>query len=209
MQFISKILNTLRQIISIIIFKLSGWSNTSRINMKDFKKAVIIGAPHTSYWDTFWSVLWLYSYLPFQKKYGLFKIEANKSFWGALYRSMGGIPIDRNKKEKEIKNKSTVSIISESLKNMEEGLICISPEGTRKLNNKWKTGFYYIALEAKVPIILGRLDYKLKECGLEKVIYPSGNFNEDIKIINEFYKNVQGKYPNKFSVHKLEEQITA
>ena len=164
----------------------------------------MIGVPHTSYWDTFWSVLWFYSYLPFHKGYGLFKMEANKNIWGKLYRAMGGIPIDRKKEKEENKNKSTVKIVGETLKKMNEGLVFISPEGTRKFNDKWKTGFYYIALEAKVPVILGKMDYKKKECGLEKIIHPSGDFNKDILIMNEFYKNVSPKYPNKFSIHNID-----
>ena len=64
---------------------------------------------------------------------------------------------------------------------------------------KWKTGFYYIALKAKVPIALAFIDYKKRICGIDKIIYPTGDFKVDMKLIMDFYKNVSGKYPENFS----------
>lgn len=201
MKIVKKILIKFRQFIALVILKIFGWSKSKIYIPESIKKAIVIGAPHTSYWDTFWSVLAAYAYLPNRRIFGLFKLEANKSFWGWFYRLIGGIPVDRNKVLKENKNKSTVEIVSNKIKNMDKVLLAISPEGTRKLNKKWKTGFYYIALNANVPIILSSLDYKKKEINISKIVYPTGDFKKDMKLINEYYKSITAKYPEKFSIN--------
>ena len=76
----------------------------------------------------------------------------------------------------------------------------VTPEGTRSLRTKWKTGFYHTAAGAGVPIALGYLDYKNKEAGVGKIIYPSGDMKRDMKEIMDFYKNIPAKFPEKFSV---------
>ena len=75
----------------------------------------------------------------------------------------------------------------------------ISPEGTRSLNKNWKTGFYYIAQKAKVPIVLGYADYKTKTAGLGLVIYPE-EVTKDMTSIMDFYKGMEGKFPEKFQL---------
>ncbi len=80
-------------------------------------------------------------------------------------------------------------------------VLMISPEGTRKPNENWKTGFYYIAQKAGVPIVVGYPDYKKKEAGLGLVIYPT-NFDDDMKKINEFYSKCTGAKPENFLLDK-------
>ena len=78
--------------------------------------------------------------------------------------------------------------------------VVVTPEGTRALRTEWKTGFYYIAVKAKVPIALGYLDYKNKIAGVGKLVYPSGDMDKDLKEIMAFYKTIPPKHPEKFSV---------
>ena len=78
--------------------------------------------------------------------------------------------------------------------------ILVPPEGTRKNVKKWKSGFYYIAEKANVPLVLGYLDYKNKISGIGPIIYPSGDYDKDLKIIQEFYSTIQPKFPEKFGV---------
>ncbi len=82
----------------------------------------------------------------------------------------------------------------------EELVVMVTPEGTRSLVTKWKTGFYHVAVGAKVPIGLGYLDYKNKIAGVGKVVVPSGHMEKDMREIMAFYKDIQGKYPEKFSI---------
>jgi 1-acyl-sn-glycerol-3-phosphate acyltransferase len=78
--------------------------------------------------------------------------------------------------------------------------VLVTPEGTRSLSTKWKSGFYYVALNAGVPITLGYLDYANKVAGVGKAVYPTGDYNKDMREIMDFYKDIKGRYPEKFSV---------
>lgn len=80
-------------------------------------------------------------------------------------------------------------------------ILTIAPAGTRKSVKKWKTGFYYIAVGAGVPIVLGFLDYKRKMGGLGPTIYPVGDIETDMKIIRSFFDGVTGKHPEKAMVY--------
>ena len=78
--------------------------------------------------------------------------------------------------------------------------IVITPEGTRKLVKQWKRGFYYIALRAKVPIVMGFLDFKTKELGFGPIIYPSGDYDADWKLIEAFYRGITAKHPDRYNL---------
>ena len=73
------------------------------------------------------------------------------------------------------------------------------PEGTRGRVERWKTGFYYTAIDAGLPIVLGFMDFEKRICGFGKVIYPTGNFNADFQIIEDYYRNIKGKNPENFN----------
>ncbi len=87
-----------------------------------------------------------------------------------------------------------------SVKLLQEGKInlIISPEGTRRRTDTWKSGFYYIAKKAQVNISLGFVDYKNKRAGIEKIITPT-TLEETKAKLTDFYKDIQGKYPEKFN----------
>ena len=114
---------------------------------------------------------------------------------GYIFKAMGGVPVDRKNK----KNSLTEQMIKRFGLNKEFRL-AISPEGTRKKNTQWKTGFYYIALGAKVPISLAHIDYGKKEIGLSLNFLPTGNVEADMEEIKNFYTGFKGKYPDKFSL---------
>jgi 1-acyl-sn-glycerol-3-phosphate acyltransferase len=78
--------------------------------------------------------------------------------------------------------------------------IVVSPEGTRKKMTKWNKGFYYMAWKANVPIVVGYVDYQKKEIGVKGVIYNLENINMVMHQINVLYKDVKGKYPERFSL---------
>ncbi|MDX5478650.1 MAG: glycerol acyltransferase, partial [Cyclobacteriaceae bacterium] len=83
------------------------------------------------------------------------------------------------------------------LKEADELVIMVTPEGTRSHAPKWKTGFYHIALGANVPVVIGYLDYKKKEAGIGPLIYPNGNMNDQIEEMMAFGRTVTAKYPEK------------
>lgn len=156
-------------------------------------KAVIIAAPHTSIWDFVIGRLGLYS-LGVKKVKFLIKREMFKFPVGLIIKSVGAIPIDRGK------NNTTIQLVSKMFVENEKLLLLITPEGSRKYVAHWKKGFYHIAMDAKVPIVLTYVDYGRKEGGIGPVIYPSGNYEEDFKIITNFYKTKTAKYPENFNL---------
>ena len=107
---------------------------------------------------------------------------------------MGGIPVDRSR------NNNVVNSVSALFKQHDSLNIIITPEGTRKLVHQWKRGFYYIAEKAEVPIVLGFLDYKKKELGFGPILYPTGNYEEDWKIMEKFYRGITAKHPERYNL---------
>jgi 1-acyl-sn-glycerol-3-phosphate acyltransferase len=179
-----------------LIYKLLGWKVTHFLS-NDIKKCVIIVAPHTSNWDFIFGigavkVMKLKQRFVIKKEWIRFPIKR-------LMFSLGALPIDRNKKQTG-ENKSSVDAIAELFKDRDELRMVITPEGTRSRVEKWKTGFYYVAVKANVPIALAFINYETKTCGIDKVIYPTGDFKADMKQIMDFYKNIKGGNPQNFSV---------
>lgn len=174
--------------IAAFIYRLLGWKTVGFIP-EGLKKYVILAAPHTSNWDFFYGRLYFY----------IFKIPVKffiKKEWfffpmGYLFNIMGGVPVDRSK------NSKLTDEIAKSFQNNEEMIMMVTPEGTRSYNPNWKKGFYYIALKANVPIILGFLDYSKKEAGFGPVFYPSGDIEKDFEEIKAFYRTKTGKFPQK------------
>jgi len=172
-----------------IYFKILGWKVVGNTNFsKDkIKKAVIIAAPHTSWHDFYMGVL-LRAVLNVKTNF-VGKKELFVFPLGWLFRLLGGAPIDRHTKENK------VSAIAKLFSEKDEFRMTMSPEGTRKKVEKWRTGFYYIAKEAKVPIIMFTLDFENKQNKISEPFYPTDNVEKDFEFMHAFYKNVKGKIP--------------
>lgn len=179
--------------LSQFILKLMGWKIEGNVP-EGLTKAVVIAAPHTSNYDFIFGRMGYYV-LGLKAKF-LIKKEIFVFPFKTVLLSMGGIPIERKRKNNAVEAVSILFQKHESL------FITIAPEGTRKLNPNWKKGFYYIALRANVPLLLGFVNYKKKEAGLGPTIYPSGDYEKDLKIIEDFYRPMAGKYPENFNLHK-------
>jgi len=169
------------------ILRLIGW-RTHVLNPR-LNRYVLIGAPHTSNWD-FGIMLLLMGaeQLPirFMGKDSLFRGPL-----GPVMRSLGGIPVNRRERT------SLVDQIAAKFEESEELIIGIAPEGTRSKTAHWKTGFYYIALKAQVPIAMAYLDYGNKIIGVGPSFVPSGDIIADFEIIREFYTGIVGKNPKR------------
>ena len=181
--------------ISKFILKAFGWKIIANIT-PEIKKSVLIVAPHTSNWD-FVIRRMVYFALNVNVKF-LIKKEFFRFPLDQILKKLGGIPVKRDSAN------LVVNHIVNILKKNDSLIITITPEGTRKYNAHWKKGFYHIAQSAKVPIVLGYLDYKKKEAGIGHVIYTSGNFDKDFKFIEDFYRDKTAKYPDKFNLTKRE-----
>ena len=175
------------KILSRIILKLLGWHVD--VTLPEEKKFVMIGAPHTTNWDLpigllcFWSVP---VHITWVGKKQLFIGPFNYFF-----RALGGIPVDRSV------HTGFIDQIAQQFDAREEMIFGLTPEGTRSRTEYWKTGFYYIALTANVPICCAYIDCPSRTIGFGKMIVPSGDINKDFEIIKTFYQDKKGKYPEK------------
>ena len=179
-----------------LIFKLLGWKVTHFLS-NDIKRCVIIVAPHTSNWDFIFG-MGAVKVMKLNQRFAI-KKEWIRFPFKRLMLALGALPIDR-KKEDLHENKSSVDAIAELFEGRNELRMIITPEGTRSKTEKWKSGFYYVALKANVPIALAFINYETKSCGIDKIIYPSGDFKSDMKIIMDFYRNIKGGNPENFSL---------
>lgn len=174
--------------------KLSGWKFTSDLP-GDLRSFIFIGAPHTSNYDFLPAMAVAYN----MKRNAKFVI---KSEWlkfptGLLLKPAGAIGLDREKLKQG--SASNTNLMANFFQEYPELVLMISPEGTRSPNEHWKTGFYYIAQKAKVPIVLGFADYENKLMGTGLVIYPE-DFEGDMKKIMSFFKDIKGRHPEKFKL---------
>lgn len=177
-----------------LIFKLKGWKIVGTIP-PDLKKAVIIAAPHTSSWD-FIFALAVRRLLNIKMHY-LAKKELFTFPLKILLNNTGGIPVERSKRH------SLTDQIIEKFNASEELLVALSTEGTRKQVDKWKSGFYYIALGANVPVLPGYLDYTKKEAGFGAPIYLTGDVEKDLQEFKNFYQDKTGRFPELFDINAI------
>ena len=179
--------------LSYHILKLAGWKIDNRF--PDIDKYVLVGAFHTSNWDFVYGILtrWALG----QKFYWVGKHTLFIKPFGSLFRSMGGIPVDRRARHGFIQK------MVDEFNRRDEMRLAILPEGTRSKVSYWKTGFYYIALQAQLPIVLGYFDYKNKIIGACDVVYPSGDIEKDFQLIKQFYADKVGKCPERQGAIRL------
>ena len=171
--------------------RLGGWTTVNEAP-SDLGNAVCIVAPHTAIEDFFVG-------LGFYWSYGIkFKVMMKQEFFkpvlGWILKKMGGIPVNRGHQN------HLVEQMIEMFSQNEDTHLVICPEGTRKAVKHWKKGFYVIAEGAKLPIVLGFIDYKKKRCGIEKYFYPTGDYEKDLAMIWDYYKDIKAKHPEGFNL---------
>ncbi|QRM17929.1 glycerol acyltransferase [Dechloromonas sp. TW-R-39-2] len=187
--FNTPVINTLMHWLSRLILHLSGWRILGEVPAQ--QKYVLIAAPHTSNWD-FPMTLMVCFALRLQV-YWMGKASLFPPLIGSIMRWLGGIAVDRSKQGNLVE--STVS----AYKRADRLIVIVPPEGTRAKVTHWKTGFYYIAQGAGVPIALGYLDFSKKEASIARLFHPSGDIDADMKEIKAFYSGINGKNPQQFA----------
>lgn len=174
-----------------LIFR--GWTVVDQI--PQHKKTVFIAGPHTSNWDMPFMVAAaaiLRVQISWMGKDSLFKFP-----FGWFMRLLGGTPVDRSSPQ------GLVAQAADILTSKERFFFAVPASGTRKRKEYWKSGFYHIALAANVPITCGYLDFAKREAGLGLSFVPTGDISADMDRIRAFYKDIQGKYPEKTSRVRL------
>ena len=179
--------------IARILLKIVGWTSAGK--PEGLKKYIFIASPHTSNWYGFYMLL--IGAATDMNIHFIAKVSLFKPPFGWILKKIGGIPVDRSKSQNFTKQ------IADIFAARDELVIGIAPEGTRSKKDHWRTGFYYMALEAKVPIVLGFLDYKNKRGGFGPVLHPTGDIDSDFEKIKDFYKDIVGKRPENQNVLTL------
>jgi 1-acyl-sn-glycerol-3-phosphate acyltransferase len=170
--------------------KINGWKLQGEAPTA--LKYVIIAVPHTSNWDfpISLSMAFVYGFdMHWMGKDTLFK-----GWRGPIMRWMGGIPIVRS---------SSNNVVAQTIEQFDASdrlVIAVPPEGTRSKVDKWKTGFYYIALGAKIPIALAFIDYEKKRGGFLSTFEPTGNAEKDIAQMRACYSGISGKHSNQCKI---------
>ena len=149
---------------------------------------VVIACPHTSNWDVPFTIAISMVYR--LKIYWLGKASLFRGPMGPMMKWLGGIPVNLDRSENLVRQ------MADAFKLADELIIVIAPEGNRSYVHRWKTGFYHIALAAKVPIVLGFLDYQRKEGGYLDSYSPTGDLDKDIKSMQAKYAGIKGRYPD-------------
>ena len=176
----------------LIILKLKGWKvvNTEPVASR---RCVLIGAPHTSNWDFVYSIA---AFVELKIPYRFtIKKEWLKPPFGWIIKPLGAIGINRNAKVKGGERRSTVDAMLDLFEQENELALVVTIEGTRKKVDKVKTGFYHVAMKAGVPIGLGFMDYKKRIGGIGGMIYPTGDYEADLKKIYAYYATINPRFP--------------
>lgn len=150
----------------------------------DVKKCVMVMAPHTSIYDFILgrlmvSHLRLKACIAIKREFFVFPM-------GPVLKALGAVPVDRQ----HVRN--VTAFAADLLKKSDEMAYIICPEGTRKRVDRWKRGFYQIAVAAEVPICLTHIDFRSRTLGVGGVFYPTGDYEKDIQEIMKYYYGMHG-----------------
>ena len=166
-------------------YRRSGW--TAHGLLPPDHKFVILGASHTSNWDFLVFLGTVHAVgrrVRFIGKQSLFRGPL-----GRFMRALGGVPVDRRARQ------DLVSQIVEQIRLHDDFLLIVAAEGTRSRNTKWKTGFYQIALRARVPIVCAGPDYPTKRGIFGPIIHPTGDFERDMAPAFAFFRSLKPRHP--------------
>jgi len=188
--FTTPVVNTLLRGFSRAFLRLTGWRVEGALPA-GAAKSVFIAAPHTSNWDLPYTLM--VSFALRLNPYWMGKHSLFKAPFGGVMRWLGGIPVNREQ---------STNLVAASVAALQAAdgpvQLIVPPEGTRNKTRYWKTGFYYIALGAQVPIVMAYMDYAHKRSGLGPIFVPTGNIDQDMAEIKAFYAPFKGRNTAQF-----------
>jgi 1-acyl-sn-glycerol-3-phosphate acyltransferase len=188
--FDTPVVNTVLRGLSLAVLKLAGWKVSGQLPPNG-RKCVLIAAPHTSNWDLPYTLMVAFALR--LNIYWMGKEQIFKPPFRGLMMWLGGLPVRRE---------SANNLVAASIEALQAAdgpvQLVVPPEGTRSKARYWKTGFYYIAVGAQVPIVMAYMDYERKISGLGPVFEPTGDIEADMVTIKAFYAPFKGKNPDQF-----------
>ena len=171
----------------LAMYRARGWRALGQV--PEPRRFILIAAPHTSNWD-FVNFLGLTADLGLRAHF-MGKLSLFRWPLGGFMKQMGGVPVDRRG------GGNVVEQMVAEFARRTEFMLTVAPEGTRGKTQKWRTGFYQIAMAAKVPMVVGMMDYGTKTGGLGPLIWPSGDFRADMLKVLEVYRTCIPKFPER------------
>ena len=188
--FDTPLVNTFLRGVSLAVLRMTGWRVEGTLP-PHAAKSVLIAAPHTSNWDLPYTLM--LAFVLRLRVYWIGKQSLFRAPFGGVMRWLGGIPVNRDQAN---------NLVASSAQAMREAQgpiqLIVPPEGTRGKTRHWKTGFYFIAQQAGVPIVLAFVDYERKVGGLGPVFIPTGDLEQDMRAIKAFYAPIKGKNAAQF-----------
>jgi 1-acyl-sn-glycerol-3-phosphate acyltransferase len=182
----------MKRFIGRLFYKLLGWKLDVSVPVDNISKCVLVAAPHTTNWDFFYTIFAFWD-LGIPLKFFI-KDSWTKPWYGFIIEALGGIGINRQQRS------NMVEYAAQLLKERDNLYMLNTPEGSRSWAEKWKTGFYYIAQKADVPIVLAYCDYEKKMAGIGKILdYKGKTLEKVMQEIEEFYRDKKGKYPENYN----------
>jgi len=187
----------LLQLIGKLFLKATGWRLQASI--PNSAGMVVIAAPHTTNWDFIFLLAAAFALrlkINWMGKDTLFTPP-----FGYIMRGLGGIAVDRSTQS------NAVDQLASRFRDGKKLALVVSAPGSRRKAQFWRSGFYWIAHSAQVPVVCGYLDYQKKVAGLGLAFVPTGNITADMDRIREFYRDIAGKYPDQVSTPLLKEEL--
>lgn len=188
--FTTPVVRSILRALSIGFLKLTGWRIEGELPA-EATRSVLIAAPHTSNWDLPYTLMVAFALN--LNVYWMGKQSIFRPPFRGLMKWLGGIPVNREQ------STNLVAASAQAIREASGSLqLIVPPEGTRSKTRYWKTGFYYIALGAGVPIVTAYMDYATKRSGLGPIFVPTGNIEADMSAIKAFYAPFKGKNADQF-----------
>lgn len=180
------------------LLKLLGWKIAGIVPQES--KYVLIEAPHTCMMD--FVIAKFHNWATGMQLHFLIKQEMFFFPLGCILKAAGGLPLNRKHAA------GLIARIVYEFENRTHFALAVTPEGTRRKTTRWKSGFYYIACKAQVPIAVGFIDYARKELGVKAMFQPTNNMEQDMIDLKRHYIGVTARYPEKFTTGLSEEIAT-
>lgn len=184
----------MRKACARLVLRLARWRTVGDVP----SSGILVGAPHTSYWD--WVLMLLMMWSGGVPPRVLIKAEVMRTPLGPLLRANGGIPLDRQNPA------AVVRKLLAKAKTGEPFLLIIAAEGTRKKGDFWKPGFYRIARQSGLPISMGFIDGPTRTMGFGPSFMPTGDVVADMDVVRAFYADKHGIHPQLRTEPRLREE---
>lgn len=184
----------MRRAIARLVLRLSGWRAVGHVP----RAGILVGAPHTSNWD--WVAMLLLTWRDGVQARVLIKRELFRGPLAPLLRVTGGIPLDRSSPG------ATVRALLDEARRDERFLLVLAAEGTRDRTDYWKSGFYTIAQQTGLPVVLGFIDGPSRTMGFGPTLTPSGDVTADMDLVRAFYADKRGIRPERRTEPRLREE---